>query len=438
MQLLGHFLRLMAVVSFTISGLINVTNAQDRLPGFARKPIKSRLPGFGASSEYLSLVKGVDTNQARSWMKQYDKDGSGALEQAETASWSASAHTLYDRNSDGIIYERELAIGIAISRVKGEQQARDKAKAKAKTAKKPAPKKAATSSAPRRPIDPLVRSRQITCNNLAAELIAQYDKNGNKQLELKEWVATDSPFGAFSDGADKNGDRKITSRELAEWLRRRLPPLATSRLAKPLRLSDLDGDGQITLGEFAAQPTKEKVKQFRELDQNDDGLISPRESYSNPPPDGSVGFSSNDPRFITNKGSVYSTIWIGEELKIEDIDVRVAITKPNDDKLHLQLIGPNGQKVTLFAGGWVPWATSHIFESTIIDDEAPEIKTKLPRAPYPCKIRTDALRKGEPGLAQFYGKSSRGTWRLVAVNLNEKVGVLHHWSIWIKPRNKGG
>ncbi len=417
---------------------------QDRLRGFGKEAGEPRIKGFGPYAEFQPKLIEADFKTAGSWMAKYDRDRSGVLESSETVSWGRDSISTYDLDRNGKMHLRELALAIAETRLKKERAAREKARQKERAAAKQAAAEQAEADAaqasaadvPSGPVDPLVLARQSMCNQLAGELIAQHDRNGNSQLELSEWQTSGARFGRFSGGADTNADDNITQAELAAWLLRRLPPLASERLAKPLRLLDVDRDGQITMSEYANPPSEEKSADFRTLDQNNDGIISPKESYAPPVPEGAVGFASQSAKVINNRHEVTSNIWVNEDIEIEDLDVRVAITKQDDDQVKLFLIGPDQQRVTLFAGGWKPWSGSYLFESTLIDDEASLIDTTLPQPPLPRRLRTDALKTEEPSLRHFYSKSARGTWRLVVVNMNDKVGVLHRWSLWVTPKAK--
>lgn len=417
---------------------------QDRLRGFGKEAGEPRIKGFGPYAEFQPKVIEADFKTARSWIAKYDRDGGGVLVSSETVSWGRDSISMYDLDRDGQMHLREIALGIAQARVKRERAAHEKARQKERAAAKQAAAEqaeadaaqASAANAPSSPVDPLILARQNMCNQLASELITQHDRNGNSQLELSEWQTSGARFGRFSGGADTNADDNITQAELAAWLIRRLPPLASERLAKPLRLLDVDRDGQITMSEYANPPSEEKSDDFRTLDQNNDGLISPKESHAPPVPEGAVGFASQSAKVINNKQEVTSSIWINEDIEIEDLDVRVAITKQDDDQMKLFLIGPDQQRITLFAGGWQPWSGSYRFESTLIDDEAPLIDTTLPQPPLPRRLRTDALKTEEPSLRHFYSKSARGTWRLVVVNMNDKVGVLHRWSLWVTPKRR--
>lgn len=440
-------MRLLICLVISTASLVSLSlhaSGQGGLRGFGKEGGQPRIPGFGPDAEFRTKVIEGDFNTAKSWIAKYDRDRSGVLESSETASWGRNSNLIYDLDQDGKVSLRELAMAIAQARLKKDRATREKARQGRKAAEEKAAAEQAAAdatpanaaNAPSRPVDPLVLARQSMCHQLASELITQHDRNGNSQLELSEWQTSGARFGKFSGGADTNADDNITQAELAAWLIRRLPPLASERLAKPLRLLDVDRDGQITMSEYADPPSEEKSVEFRTLDQNNDGIISPKESYAPPVPEGAVGFASKSARVINNQEEVTSSIWINEEIEIDDIDVRVAISKQNDDQMKLFLIGPDQQRVTLFAGGWKPWSGSYLFESTLIDDEAPLIDTTLPQPPLPRKLRTDALKTEEPGLRHFYSKSARGTWRLVVVNMNDKVGVLHRWSLWVTPKGK--
>lgn len=129
--------------------------------------------------------------------------------------------------------------------------------------------------------------------------------------------------------------------------------------------------------EYADESNDRVVSTFRTLDHNDDGLISPEESHSAPIPAGAIGFANDVARVLQPGHEVVSEIWISDDIDIQDIDVRVAITKQDDFQLSLVLIGAEGQRVKLFLGGWQPWPPPYIFESTLVDDEAPLIVKTL-------------------------------------------------------------
>jgi hypothetical protein len=145
----------------------------------------------------------------------------------------------------------------------------------------------------------------------AESLLRQYDKNKNGSLERDEWSQM---RGNWRD-ADRNGDGVITLDELAAHLSRysrqgsgggssggsssggtggsssaaRDPSQRKSyRFLSPkerlpaglpdwfLR-KDADGDGQVTMAEYARDWSAETAEEFAKYDLNGDGVITPAE-----------------------------------------------------------------------------------------------------------------------------------------------------------------
>ncbi len=407
-------------------------DAQKKLPGFGPEREDSRLVGFGKNAKRLIIVIESDRTNAKTNMGKYDRDKDGKLDSSElTTSWLRSLMPKYDLNENRVIELDELSLGWADWRLGQEKKAKEKA-AKAKAVVQNREKKEI--KIPDRPISQAMRQRMQMCAGLASELIGIHDRNRNKQLEQSEWPQSGTEFGRVGASADANDDRVITAAELSTWLQRRLPPLATSRLAKPLQLLDTDRDGQISMNEFAFRWTDAKSKDFQSLDHNDDGVISPEESHGAPVPRGAVAFHGAGSEVVNASSDTVSRIEIDDDLVIDDLDLRLGLTKPNETKMQIQLIGPDDQTITIYKGEWKPWSTGYVFENTLIDDQAGEIESTLSEMPIPRRLRPDGLKDDEPaGLSAFDGKSARGEWRLVIKNTDKNVGVLHHWSIWIKP-----
>ena len=419
-----------------IVAMVSTAHGQ-KLKGFGRSTRQSRLPGFGKKRALESKYREQTLRTARRWMKQYDKNGNGFLDRSEFRSWSAPSKRLYNLNGDGKMELHELMRGISKSNAMSRQAAIKKKLKAEKAAAAKAANELKSLTSPRPQFDPALVYRKQLCSTLASDLIAQYDRNRNKQLDVSEWQGAKRRFGRFSGGADANGDNKITQSELSAWLLRRMPRLETGRLSPPFRLIDINGDGQISLREYSIKHGNGKGLEFRAWDRDNDGLITPRESYSVPIPPGTLAFTSTRSRLIVSRGSITSKLWVDRDVKISDIDVRVSITKQNDNYMRLYLIGPDGQRILLFRAGWLPWANSFTLDGTLIDDEAPLITKTLPRAPFPKRIRTDSLRdKKALSLKHYYGKSARGTWQLVGINLHSTPGILQQWSLRIKPKSK--
>ena len=131
----------------------------------------------------------------------------------------------------------------------------------------------------------------------------KYDANSDGRLDKKELAASsllkkakDSDKDGFiskqeaialvSGGKIKAptaspGSKKTTPSRPSD---RRVPPVATSPSARssgsrstPLSDKDADADGQIQMHEYSDTWTAEKLKEFRDMDKNGDGLLSPTE-----------------------------------------------------------------------------------------------------------------------------------------------------------------
>lgn len=408
--------------------IVSRLGAQDRLPGFGANEGRPRLAGFGRDAALQAKVNEADRRSALATMAKHDLNRNGVLDRSEILKAKLSREVVrqHDRDRDGQLSLEEETFRWTKYRLDNELAKRLKARQAQPAAKPPPP------AAPTRPIDPVETSRTNLCMSLATEIIGQRDRNGNKLLEMAEWKQA-SVYGELGR-ADKNGDRMITHPELTVWLRRQLPSLASARLAKPLRLFDLNDDGQIEMHEYADQWTAQALADFQALDRNDDGVISPEESHAPPISRRAIQFVNNDLKVINQNAELSTSIWIEDDIAIEDLDLIIAMTKQNDHQTRISLVGPDGQSVILFAGGWQPWVGTSLFENTLIDDEAAVIKATLPRPPFPRRLPTDALKGGQPGLRHFYGKSARGSWRLVVKNMDNGVGVLHHWSILVTPK----
>jgi Ca2+-binding EF-hand superfamily protein len=136
----------------------------------------------------------------------------------------------------------------------------------------------------------------------------RYDRNRNGVLEREEWSA----FRTDPSAADKNNDGRITRDELAEWMagqygggrrdrggtsdeagagvlvndrwgdrRSFRTPTPTDRLPDGLpewfARADRDGDGQVTMSEYAASWSDRVAADFAQFDLNGDGVITAAE-----------------------------------------------------------------------------------------------------------------------------------------------------------------
>ena len=119
----------------------------------------------------------------------------------------------------------------------------------------------------------------------------QYDENKNGRLERDEWSRM---RGSWQD-ADRNSDGMLTLEEITNHLNRysrgrtggSAPPRSQRFLTPTERLpsglptwftrDDQDGDGQVSMAEFATTWDSGKQAEFAKYDLNGDGLITARE-----------------------------------------------------------------------------------------------------------------------------------------------------------------
>jgi Ca2+-binding EF-hand superfamily protein len=239
-------------------------------------------------------------------LRRYDRNGNGKLERDE---WSAarwrSDPAASDLNKDGVLTREELC-----ERVKTYDEFRGLSNSSSSGGGSGSP---ATDKA--------------KLEEYAKGLMNRYDDNDNGVLEADEY----EDMSSFHRGADANGDKVITRDELAVRLanygssggdggsksgdsddgdrdERRgnstsnnkayratgnrssqgyRARTATERLPKGLpdwfARNDADGDGQISMAEYAVSWTDDKVEEFAEHDANGDGLITPQECLGDRP-----------------------------------------------------------------------------------------------------------------------------------------------------------
>ena len=167
---------------------------------------------------------------------------------------------------------------------------------------------------------PQTRSALPKVQRYASELIQRYDADGDGALQPPEW----RPMRGQPQQIDRNGDELITAAELSSHVMdyardKRLAPLASREsradtsttpdaeespttlenqgellqdrkpyfvparllpqsLPNWYRARDADGDGQLSMEEFAPAGEAQAASQFERLDANGDGLLTPKEA----------------------------------------------------------------------------------------------------------------------------------------------------------------
>lgn len=164
------------------------------------------------------------------------------------------------------------------------------------------------------------------------------------------------------------------------------------------------------------------------MDQNANGLVGePADTYtvsfSVAPPAPQV-YTNTRAAPIRDYRTTVSTITIGQDLAIADLDVVLNISHTFDGDLYMYLRGPDGTRVHLvrFRGG-----SGDHFRNTTLDDEA-ALGIGLGQAPFQGSFRP------EQALSAFDGKNARGSWTLYVFDAARyDTGWLNAWSLRITP-----
>ncbi len=129
---------------------------------------------------------------------------------------------------------------------------------------------------------------------------------------------------------------------------------------------------------------------------------------------------------ITASGSISSTIVVTDDFLIQDLDLRLNITHPNDPDLSAVLIAPNGTEIRLFTGVGITGNTLANFTDTVFDDQAP---TPIQNGGAPFRGRFNPQ---EP-LNALVGRSSAGIWTLRITNASAtETGTLNNWALLLR------
>jgi len=230
---------------------------------------------------------------AARWMTREDKNKNGRLESGEIPQdWKTGNFLKWaDQNEDGRISRTELQIGAA-------HWMRDKELAQ--------PLKG----------DPNMQH----CAVLAADMIRRFDIDKYRALNRAEWQR----IGGDVSSGDMNGNGLIVEAELSKWLLSRISSQAGADLTEDMPNwfveSDADLDAQVTLAEFVAAQSHNRLSEFQYQDRNSDGIVTPAE-LSRHGTAGKTRYVSGGQRVLEAKQVVYSEIFIPEEITIADIDV---------------------------------------------------------------------------------------------------------------------
>jgi Ca2+-binding EF-hand superfamily protein len=127
------------------------------------------------------------------------------------------------------------------------------------------------------------RDGRVTQDELAAHL-TEFSR-GSQATTTSSMASTERPRGPSAAGRSDD-DRRERRSERLEIVRRsyrfltpteRLTETLPSSLREWFLSNDRNGDGQVAMSEYAASWSEDKVSEFRKLDLNNDGRITPQE-----------------------------------------------------------------------------------------------------------------------------------------------------------------
>jgi subtilisin-like proprotein convertase family protein len=116
-----------------------------------------------------------------------------------------------------------------------------------------------------------------------------------------------------------------------------------------------------------------------------------------------------------------STLTVGPDFSIVDLDLALSITHPNVPDLEAYLIAPDGTRVQLFAGVGNTGTRAN-FDGTIFDDES---TTPIANGGPPFRGRY----RPAQALSTLDGKTSKGQYVLEVINRGTSAGDLTGWSV---------
>ena len=191
--------------------------------------------------------------------------------------------------------------------------------------------------------------------------------------------------------------------------------------------------GDLVLSEYTDDWTEEAFAEFDALDTNGDGFVTQEELGASAAMTGGT-FGNFDGMMLPPNKTVVSEITVTDDFLIRDLNVELSLTHSYVSQLDIFLIGPDGREIELCTacGG-----SDDNFDRTLFDDQG-KIPINRARGPFTGSHIPEALLKRQPSLNSYAGKSVKGVWQLSFRGArNERFGMLHNWSLHVKPMEKG-
>ncbi len=382
------------------------------------------VPEFGLSEVKYPYIQD-DLDQADRTLRRSDRNKDGYIDRAEArrADWTHRDPFEEDYNNDDRLSRLELAQRYArrrlLSGTAGELI-----------------KKAVRTGNGIRSSDRRDDSRQDDWRSrrrggmetyLARTLLSRFDSNRNGRLSEVEAGSMGIPFGRM----DVNRDGELDRDELQAFMSELQDEAGDISEGLPSWFYERDKnrDNQVAMAEFAEEWTEESLREFNELDTNQDGLLTINEAIQAKSLVGG-NYTNRNAEILAPRKTVISEIVVDDEFIISDLNLQLSITHTYTSQLDGFLIGPDGQRIELFTN--VGGSDDH-FTRTIFDDQSGTPITKA-RPPFEGSFSPEALQKRQPSLSHFNGQSMKGVWQLViSGSRSERFGMLHSWGLTVKP-----
>ncbi len=220
-------------------------NSKSLVPGFGSSKTPEKVPGFGSDSELFAVrVQEEDMREADERLRRYDSNRDGFLDQNElTAGRFRDNPMQYDRNGDGKLSREELSVRYARIRLAGNSSSGQSSGGSDRD-----------------------RSRGNNGgNNFAANNNSGWSNmQGGAAGNSSQWASPVQEKGLW--------DSRATYRPPESKDGRRVQGLPSWFVD-----SDSNGDGQVSMKEFASTWNETVIEKFLQFDTNQDGYITAKE-----------------------------------------------------------------------------------------------------------------------------------------------------------------
>jgi subtilisin-like proprotein convertase family protein len=401
------------------------------IKGFGPDPDSYVIPDF-TTPEIKYPYTPADLTEADEALGRFDRNRDGVLtfDEIDPNRWRGPSPQACDLDNDSRLSRIELAQRYA----RRKQLEKQEAFTNQFAASQAPPAEESRSDRWRRDVDTYERGPRGTARAdrgnraLAFSILERFDLNRNQLLEPAEM----SRVGVDIVKADFNRDGRVDGEELGNYFFQEMEREGND-LAEVLPTwffeRDENNDGQIEMAEFTDEWTPDKTDEFAKFDSNEDGIITSTEALSSKQIVGGK-YANTEAKVMLPRSIVVSEIQVDEDVIIGDLNLQLSITHSNVEQLDGYLIGPEGQRIELFAG--IGGGDDH-FDRTVFDDEVWESVMRA-RPPFRGTYQPAALAKRQPSLNSFKGKSLKGLWQLmVRSSRSDRSGVLHDWSLIVTP-----